>query len=76
VNTLPCRMHLVNDEGRSHGRGSTVAASAQTLVQVLAAHMAATRLTATDSDRLFFKAPRGGLLSYPELAQPGVALCG
>lgn len=41
------------------------------LVEVLAAHMAAMGLTAADSDRLFFEAPSGGLLSYPELTQGG-----
>jgi hypothetical protein len=38
-------------------------------VEVLAPHMAAMGLTAADSDRLFFEAPSGGLLSEPELAQ-------
>ncbi len=45
-------------------------------MEVLAAHMAAMGLTAADSDQLFFAAPSGGLLSYTELAQGGVAPCG
>ena len=63
MNTLPYQMHLVNNCPRY-------------LWEVLAAHMAAMGLTAADSDRLFFGAPSGGLLSYPELAQAGVAPCG